>query len=32
MGWVIGSALGLIAFVIVAQIGVYAYRKVRYDE
>jgi len=32
MGWVAGIALGLVAFVIVAQVGVYAYRKVRYDK
>jgi hypothetical protein len=32
MGWVASIALGLVTLVIVAQIGVYAYRKVRYDE
>ncbi len=32
MGWVVGIALGLIALVIVAQVLVYGYRKVRYDE
>jgi hypothetical protein len=32
MGWVIGSALGLVFFVILAQVAVYGYRKIRFGE
>jgi hypothetical protein len=32
MSWVIGGALGLIVFVVLAQVAVYGYRKLRYDE